>query len=121
MTYKSTSHDRFQPMSKKKPITINRRLTDEERASHKHIIAELMQELPPKSGSGRKPSPPGIPTQVRQAREQQRLTWYALAQRVGIPREATIRDIEQGRDVMLSDLRAVAQVMGLQVQLVPID
>ena len=77
-----------------------------------------MHDIPPKSGRKRKPSPPGIPARIRQAREAQGLTWYALAQRAAIPNQATIRDIEQGKDVKLSNLQAVAAVLGLEVELV---
>ena len=57
-----------------------------------------MKEFPPKRGAGKKASPPGIPAEIRAAREAQGLTWYALAKRAGIPNQATIRDIEQGKD-----------------------
>lgn len=56
----------------------------------------------------------------RAAREAQGLTWHALAQRTGIPNHATIRDIEQGKDVKLSNLRAVARALGLELELVPL-
>ena len=91
---------------------INRRLTDEERARHARIREEIVKEIPPKPGAGRKPSPPGIPSQIRREREARRLTWYALAKLAGIPNQATIRDIEQGKDVKLSNLQAVAGVLG---------
>jgi hypothetical protein len=45
-------------------------------------------------------------------------TWYALAKAAGIPNQATIRDIEQGKDVKLSNLQAVAAVLGLRIDLV---
>ena len=63
------------------------------------------------------PSPAGIPAQVRAAREARRLTWYALARLAGIPNQATIRDIEQGKDVKLSNLQAVAAALGLTLEL----
>ncbi|MFV1964893.1 MAG: helix-turn-helix domain-containing protein, partial [Pirellulaceae bacterium] len=75
-------------------------------------------DIPSKPGAGRKPSPPGIPAQIRQARESQGLTWYALAKRAGIPNQATIRDLEQGKDVKLSNLQAVAAALGLELELV---
>src|SRR6059036_3865296 len=102
----------------KKLRHVNRRLTDEERARHARIRDAAMQDFPPRPGAGRKPSPPGMPAQIRQAREAQRLTWYALAKLAGIPNQATIRDIEQGKDVKLSNLQAVANVLGLKLDLV---
>jgi hypothetical protein len=105
-------------MAKRKLKHINRRLTDEERARDARIREAAMSDFPPKLGAGRKPSPPGIPSQIRQARESQGLTWYALAQRASIPNQATIRDIEQGKDVKLSNLQAVAAALGLELELV---
>jgi transcriptional regulator with XRE-family HTH domain len=75
-----------------------------------------MKDFPPRDAA-RKPSPPGIPAQVRAAHETQGLTWYALARRAGIPNQATIRDIEQGKDVKLSNLQAVAGALGLTLEL----
>ncbi|HEV3146742.1 MAG TPA: helix-turn-helix transcriptional regulator [Gemmataceae bacterium] len=97
---------------------INRRVSDTERARHAKVIAAAMRDIPQKPGSGRKPSPPGIPTKIRQAREARGLTWYALAKVAGIPNQATIRDIELGKDVKFSNLQAVANALGLSLQLV---
>lgn len=105
-------------MSKSKLKHINRRLTPEERARHAEIIAAALRDIPPKRRSSRKPSPPGIPTRIRNARESRGLTWYALAKLAGIPNQATIRDIEQGRDVKLSNLLAVAEALGLELEVV---
>ena len=105
-------------MAKKKLKHVNRRLTDEERARDARIREAAMRDFPPKAGAGRKSSPPGIPSRIRQARESQGLTWYALAQRASIPNQATIRDIEQGKDVKLSNLQAVAAALGLELELV---
>jgi hypothetical protein len=41
----------------------------------------------------------------------------ALAKRAGIPDQAAIRDLEQGKDVKLSDLESVAAALGLKVEL----
>jgi DNA-binding XRE family transcriptional regulator len=105
-------------VKKSKVKLINRRLTDEERARHAEIRAAAMKDFPAKPASGRKPSPPGIPTKFRQTREARGLTWYALAKAAGIPNQATIRDIEQGKDVKLSNLLAVAKALGLKLEVV---
>jgi DNA-binding XRE family transcriptional regulator len=97
---------------------VNRQLTAEERARHAHIGAAAKQDIPPKEKKGKKSSPPGIPTRIRQSREARGLTWYALAKAAGIPNQATIRDIEQGKDVKLSNLEAVAAALGLKLELV---
>lgn len=102
-----------------KPLKhVNRRLTEEERGRHAQIRAAIEREIPPKRNTGRKRSPPGIPTEIRQAREAQGLTWYGLAKLAGIANQATIRDIEQGKDVKLSNLQAVAEALGLKVEVV---
>ena len=104
-------------MSKKKLKHVNRRLTEEERARHARIREAAIEDIPPKPGGSRRLSPPGIPTQIRRAREARGLTWYALARLAGIPNQATIRDLEQGRDVKLSSLQAVATALGLKLSL----
>ncbi len=105
-------------MGKKQLKHVNRPLTEEERARHAQIRAAAAQDIPPKQGGGRRNSPPGIPTKIRQAREARGLTWYALAKAAGIPDQATIRDIERGKDVKLSDLQAVAAALGLKLDIV---
>ena len=108
-------------MAKKKLKHVNRRLTDKERARHARIREEAMKDIPPKRGASRAQSPPGIPAQIQRARKAQGLTWYALAKRPGIPNQATIRDIEQGKDVKLSNLQAVAAALGLELELVEVE
>lgn len=105
-------------MSKGKLKHVNRPLTDEERARHAQIQAAALADFPPKPGTGREPSPPGIPTAIRKARLAKGLTWYALAKAAGIPNQATIRDIEQGKDVKLSNLEAVVAALGLKLEIV---
>lgn len=103
----------------KKEITkrISREFSAEEKRKYQKIREQVMEEFPPVKRS-RKPSPPGIPSQIREAREARGLTWYALAKQAGIPNSNTVRDIEQGRDVKLTSLQAVAKVLGLSVELV---
>ena len=105
-------------MAKKQLKHVNRRLTEEERARHARIRELAMKDFPPKGSSRQKPSPPGIPTQIREARQAAGLTWYALAKRAGIPNQATLRDIEQGKDTKVSNLQAVAAALGLKLELV---
>ena len=95
----------------------NRSLTDTERDRLAKIRAGAQRDFPPKSPS-RRAAAPGIPAAIRAAREAQGLTWYSLAQLAGIPNQATIRDIEQGKDVKLSNLQSVAQALGLELELV---
>ena len=97
---------------------VNRQLTKAERERHRQIREAAIADFPPKSRTTQKPSPPGIPSQIRHARQLLGLTWYALARLSGIPNQATIRDIEQGKDVKLSNLLAVATALGLKLELV---
>jgi len=101
----------------KKLQRIFRQFTAEERARHKLIREAAERDFPPKTK--RRVAPPGIPAAIRAAREAKGLTWYALAQQAGVPNQATIRDIEQGKDVKVSNLRAVANALGLTLELVP--
>jgi len=98
---------------------VSRRFSDEEKRQYQKIREQVMEEFPPVSRPC-KPSPPGIPSQVRAAREARGLTWYALAKQAGIPNSNTVRDIEQGRDVKLTNLQAIAKVLDLSVELVEI-
>jgi len=96
---------------------IIRPATPEERARHAEIRKRVMQEFPPAEGAGRQESPPGIPAQLRAAREAKGLTWYAVAKLAGIPNSSTVRDIEYGRDAQLSNVEAVAKALGLRLEL----
>ena len=49
--------------------------------------------------------------------ESQGLTWYALAKLAGIPNPNTVRDIEYGHDAQLSNVQAVAEALGLRLEL----
>jgi len=96
---------------------VNRKLTPAERRRHGQIRAAAQRDFPPKRRAARAAAV-GLPADIRAARKQQGLTWYALAQKAGIPNQATIRDIEQGKDVKLSSLEAVARALGLKLELV---
>jgi DNA-binding XRE family transcriptional regulator len=106
------------PMAKKRLKHVDRKLTDEERMRHAEIRAAAVRDFPPKEDAARPPTPPGIPSKIRQAREARGLTWYALAKACGISSSSIIRDIEQGKDVRLSDLQAVAAGLGLKLDIV---
>lgn len=105
-------------MAEKKIKRVVRPATAEERERHAAIREKIMQEFPPAEVAEREESPPGIPAQVRLAREARGLTWYALAKLAGIPNANTVRDIEYGRDAQLSTLQAVARALGLRLELV---
>lgn len=102
----------------KKLTRIERKLTVDERRRHAKIRAAAEKEFPSKRRSSAAASL-GIPATIRAEREAQGLTWYALAQKSRIPNQATIRDIELGKDVKISSLQAVAAALGLSLELTP--
>jgi Helix-turn-helix len=105
-------------MAKKHFKRVFRPATLEERERHAEAREKIMREFPAAEGSGPKSSPPGIPSQIRAAREAKGLTWYAVAKLAGVPNSNTVRDIEYGRDAQLSNVEAVARALGLRLQLV---
>ena len=105
-------------MAKKEFKRVIRPATTEERQRHAKIREKVMQEFPPASDAANRESPPGIPTEIRRAREAKGLTWYAVAKLAGIPNSNTVRDIESGRDSQLSNVQAVAKALGLRLELV---
>ena len=105
-------------MAQKKFQRITRPATAEERQRHAEIRRKVQQEFPPAPGAHRQESPPGIPAQIRHAREAQGFTWYAVAKLAGIPNPNTVRDIEYGRDAKLANVQSIAKVLGLRLELV---
>jgi transcriptional regulator with XRE-family HTH domain len=74
--------------------------------------------FPSTTDAHRQEAPPGIPAQIRRAREAKGFTWYAVAKLAGISNPNTVRDIEYGRDAKLSNVQSVAKVLGLRLELV---
>jgi DNA-binding transcriptional regulator YiaG len=105
-------------VAKKSFKRIVRSATAEERARHAEIRAKVMKEFPPAKAADIATSPAGLPARIRAARMAKGLTWYALAKLAGIPNSNTVRDIESGRDAQLSNVKAVAQALGLRLELV---
>jgi hypothetical protein len=91
------------------------RVSAEESARLNEIRRQAERDFPP---AAKKPSPPGIPSQIRAARESKQLTWYAVAKMAGIPHPSTVRDIERGVDTHVSNLQSVAKALGLELSLV---
>jgi DNA-binding transcriptional regulator YiaG len=116
--WSSSATERVKLMAKKNIKRIIRPATLEEKKRHAEIRAKVMQEFPAAVDAGLNDSPPGLPAQIRAARETKNLTWYAVAKLAGIPNSSTVRDIEAGRDAQLSNVKAVAQVLGLRLELV---
>jgi ribosome-binding protein aMBF1 (putative translation factor) len=84
------------------------------------IREKVRQEFPPREPPRLRPATEGIAARIRAAREAQGLTWYGVAKRAGIPNPSTVRDIEYGRDTKLSSVQAVAEALGLRLELVEV-
>ena len=97
---------------------ITRKLTDQEKARHAQIRKQVMQEFPPAKKKKYQPVRSGIAAQLRKARKAQGLTYYAVAKQAGIPNSNTVKDVEYGRDAKLSNIEAIAKVLGLKLELV---
>jgi hypothetical protein len=85
------------------------------------IRAHAKRDFPPREPSQLAPATSGLAARLREAREAQGLTWYAVARQAGIPNPSTVRDIECGRDAKLSNIEAVAAVLGLKLELVGVS
>jgi ribosome-binding protein aMBF1 (putative translation factor) len=104
-------------MSKKIKRVI-RKATVEERARHAKIRRKVKQEFPPLDPPRELSVKNRIAMAIRKARQDQGLTWYAVAKRAGIHNPNTVRDIEYGRDAKLSNLEAIAKALGLKLEVI---
>lgn len=104
-------------MTKKSMRRIVRPATVDERR-HQAIREKVAKEFPSAQNAGPKPSPPGIPSQIRAAREARGWTWFAAAKAAGIASSNIVRDIEYGRDATLASVQALAKALGLKLELV---
>jgi len=105
----------------KKPIQRVRRggpLSEAEKRRLRQIRQQVQKAFPPRNPPRLTPVVSGVGAQIRAARESQGLSWYAVAKLAGIPNPGTVRDLEYGRDTKLSSVEAVAQALGLKLELV---
>ncbi len=105
-------------MAKKKITRVKRALTDDEKSRHVKIRDQVMKEFPPVEKKKHQPVRTGIAAELRKARKSQGLTYYAVAKQAGIPNSNTVKDVEYGRDAKLSNIEAIAKVLGLKLELV---
>lgn len=94
-------------------------LSTEQLVKHAAARKSIEAEFPPKKRTATKPAKSSIADRLRVAREAQGLTWYAVAKAAGVPNSGTIRDIEAGNDAKLSNIEAIAKVLGLRLELEP--
>jgi ribosome-binding protein aMBF1 (putative translation factor) len=109
-------------MAKKTIKSIHRRVAigPEEKKRLQDIRAKVRREFPPREKPLLRPAKKGLAASIRAAREAQGLTWYAVAKQAGIPNPNTVRDIEYGRDTKLSSVTAIADALGLRLELVEV-
>lgn len=98
-----------------KRVVRTTRVSEEEAQRLNEIRRQAMEDFPPVE------SPPGIPSRIRAARRAKKLTWHAVAQAAGLSGPSVVRDIELGHDTHVSDLEAVARVLDLRLDLVPVE
>jgi hypothetical protein len=104
-------------MERRKIKRVTHTMTAKEKARHKSTRTEAIKELPPAKKKLR-PVRTGIAAELRKARKSQGLTYYAVAKQAGIPNSNTVKDVEYGRDAKLSNIEAIAKVLGLKLELV---
>ncbi len=95
-------------------------LSPAERKRLQEMRKKVRAECPPGDPPRLRRQTEGVGAQIRLARKTQGLTWYAVAKRAGIPNPNTVRDIEYGRDTKLSSVKAVAESLGLRLELVAV-
>jgi hypothetical protein len=95
-----------------------RRLTAAEKKRHARVREQVMKEFPPTKRKKHEPVRSGIAAELRKSRKAQGLTYYAIAKKAGIPNPNTVKDVEYGRDAKLSNIEAIAKVLGHRLELV---
>jgi hypothetical protein len=105
----------------KKVKRVIREATAEQRARHAEVREAAKREFPPLDPPRQASVKNRVAAAIRKARREQRLTWYAVAKKAGIPNPNTVRDIEYGRDAKLSNVEAIAKALGLTLELVEVS
>jgi len=98
-----------------KRVTKTETVADRQRRDK--VRAQVVREFPPKQRTAVETAN-SVGQQIRKAREEQGLTWYAVAKAAGVPNSGTVRSIEQGQDAKLSSVQAIAKALGLKIDIV---
>ena len=101
-----------------KPERLTRQLTPDEKQRHAEVRQQVMKEFPPAKNKKHKPLQNGIVAQLRQARKSQGLTYEAVAAQAGLRSANVVKDVEFGRNKDLADIEAIADALGLRLELV---
>jgi DNA-binding phage protein len=102
----------------KKLTRVVRKLTAAEKSRHAKIRAQVIKEFPPARQKKHQPTDNGIAAELRKVRKAQGLTYEAVARQAGIANSNTVKDVEYGRNTQLSDIEAIANALGLRLELV---
>jgi DNA-binding phage protein len=82
------------------------------------VRREVKEEFPPRNPTRLQPAENGLAARVREARKAKGLTWDAVASRAGLTGADVVRNVECGRDATVADLQAIAETLGLKLELV---
>jgi ribosome-binding protein aMBF1 (putative translation factor) len=89
----------------------------QEAREYAEVRRQAKEEFPPLDPPRLQPATAGLAADLRRAREAQGLTWYAVAEQAGLDAN-TVRDIEYGREAKVSNIEAVANALGLRLELI---
>jgi ribosome-binding protein aMBF1 (putative translation factor) len=82
------------------------------------VRARAMEEFPPAEHPAGPSAKGRIAIAIREARRSRGLSYEQLADLAGIADPKSVQSIEYGDDVNLSDVTAVAEALGLRLELV---
>ncbi len=97
---------------------VSRPLTAQQKHEYDEIRRKVKEEFPPLEPPRGPSEKTRLALALREARQAQGLTYEQLAERCGVADASTIRDIEYGSDAKMSDIAAIAQALGLRLELV---
>jgi ribosome-binding protein aMBF1 (putative translation factor) len=102
----------------KKFTRVGRTLTPEQKQAYDEVRQKAKEAFPPLDPC-QGPSEKGrIALAIREARTAQGFSFEQLARQAGVASADTVRDIEYGSDAKMSDVAAIAAVLGLRLELV---
>ncbi len=97
----------------KKFERIKKHQTNADHERHDSVRMKIESEYPPIKRIPSQSSELG--SRFRQAREEKGLTWHAVATAAGLSDSGSVRAVEEGTETNLSILRAIADVVGLNL------
>jgi ribosome-binding protein aMBF1 (putative translation factor) len=97
---------------------IYRDATPEDRELHEQIRREIEAEFPPLDPPREPSFRTRVAIEIRQARLAAGLTYEEVAERARVNDPLIVRSVEEGRDVPLLQIEAVAAVLGLKLAVV---